>query len=140
MLYNDRSLPRLISLLKDKPVYRLAAKNSMSLFVKDYLVLVILKLWTELPTSELTSSDLEWSMHRNQFKWDTSAKHILLRPQWYIQLFTTRFCLPTCVRLIKYKRAGPSENGAYGVYDVMRADDVLYDVTVGYVTHASQTL
>ena len=41
-----------------------------------------------------------------------------------------------------YKWAGPSKEGAYGFSDVMRAndvDDVIYDVNVGNVKHASQT-
>ena len=38
-------------------------------------------------------------------------------------------------------RAGPSKKGAYGFINVMRANDVkdvIYDVIVGKVNHASQ--
>ena len=39
-------------------------------------------------------------------------------------------------------RAGPSEKGAYGFSNIMRAndvDDVIYDVTIGNIQHATQT-
>ena len=45
-------------------------------------------------------------------------------------------------RMITYKRVGPSEKGAYGFSNIMRAndvDDVIYDVTIGNIQHATQT-
>ena len=33
---------------------------------------------------------------------------------------------------------GPSKKGANGFSDVMQADDVKYDITIGIVKHASQ--
>ena len=40
-----------------------------------------------------------------------------------------------------YIWAGPSEKGAYGFSNIMRAndvDDVIYDVTIGNIQHATQ--
>ena len=41
-----------------------------------------------------------------------------------------------------HKWAGPSEKGAYGFSNIMRAndvDDVIYDVTIGNIQYATQT-
>ena len=46
------------------------------------------------------------------------------------------------VKVLETIWAGPSEKGAYGFSNIMPAndvDDVIYDVTIGNIQHATQT-